>query len=104
MLFQLKGAGVELIVFALLGDEVIVGASLNYSALLKNHDDIAVLYGGKAMCDNEYRSAVHKPIHSLLNYRLGSGIDRRGGFIEYHNGRVGYCCSCDREQLTLTLR
>ena len=39
-LFKLKCAGVELVVGALLGDEVVVGAALDDATLLQNHDAV----------------------------------------------------------------
>ncbi len=41
-LLQLKGTGVELVVGALLGDELLVGATLDDAAVVEDHDAVGV--------------------------------------------------------------
>ena len=44
-LFQFEGAGVELIVGALLGNQIVVGAPLDDPAVIQNHDAVGVADG-----------------------------------------------------------
>ena len=44
-LFQLKCSGIELIVGAFFGYQLIVAAALDYAAVVKDHYDIGVLHG-----------------------------------------------------------
>ena len=43
-LFEFEGAGIELVVLALLGDEVIVGAAFDDAAMVKHHDNVGILH------------------------------------------------------------
>ena len=76
LLVKIEGACIKLIVFALGGNQIIVGAALNDSALIENHNNIGVLYGGKSVGDNKYGSALHKRVHTGGNNRLCSCIYR----------------------------
>lgn len=74
-LLQFKRSRVKLIVRSLFRDKFFVIAALDYSAVIENHNHIGIHNRGKPVSDNEYRSALHKPIHSALNYRFRSRID-----------------------------
>ena len=73
----------------MLSDKVFMRAALYDSAVFEHHNHVGILYGRKPVCDNENRSALHKSVRTLLNEKFGSGIDRRGCFVHYHNGRIG---------------
>ena len=55
------------------------------------------------MSDNEYCSALHKLIHTALNYRFGTGINGGSRLVKDHYGRIGNCGSCYSYELTLAL-
>ena len=80
-LFQLEGAGIQLIVLTLQGDQLFVATALNDTAMLENHDSIGVLDRGEAVGDDEHRPAGHQGIHASLDNGLGTGIDGRGGLV-----------------------
>ena len=100
---ELECTCVELVVCTLVGDELVVVTSLDDPAVVKYHDDIGVHDGGETVCDNEYRSAFHELIHTLLNDGLRSGIDRGCSLVEDHYRRIRYCGSRDGDELSLTL-
>ena len=56
-LFQFKGAGVKLIIGALLGNQLLVISPLNDSAVVQNHNGIGVPDGGQPVGDDEHGSA-----------------------------------------------
>lgn len=74
-LLQLKRAGIELVIRALLGDEAVVAAALNDAAMVKHHDDIGVHDRGEPVGDDEHRAPLHELIHALLDNGLGMGVD-----------------------------
>ena len=96
-------ARVELIVFAFLLKQLIVGTALNDMAGFQDHDDIAILNCGKTMGDNEDRSAFHDGIHSALNQFFSAAIDGRSRLIKDQNRGIRTSCAGNGEQLPLTL-
>ena len=59
ILLEFHGSGVELVVLALLGDELIVGAALDDVAVVEHHDHVGVAHGGQAVGDHEDGAALH---------------------------------------------
>ena len=55
------------------------------------------------MGDHEYRAPLHQLIHALLHDLLGAGVDRRGGLVQDHHGRIRHGGSRDGEELPLPL-
>ena len=53
LLFQLEGAGIQLIVFSLFGNQHLVGTALDDAPVLQYHDDVGVLYGGEQVSDDK---------------------------------------------------
>ena len=66
-LFEFEGAGIQLIVLALLGDQLVVAAALDDAAVLKDDDDIGVLDRGEPVGDDEDRPPAHQRVHTLLD-------------------------------------
>ena len=60
-------AGIELIVSTLLGNQIVMVASLNDASVFHNHDYIGVLHRRQSVCNDEYSSSVHQIIHAALN-------------------------------------
>ena len=102
-LFEFKGAGIQLIVLAFLGNQFIVAAAFDDTAVLENHDGIGVLDRGETVGDDEHRPAVHQRVHAPLDNGLGTGIDGGGGLIEDHDRRISHGGPGDAQQLPLAL-
>ena len=103
-LFQLKRAGVELIVFAAFGDQLFVATALDDDAMVKHHNDVRIADSRQAVRDDEDGSALHQRIHAGLYNGLGTGVDGGGRLVHDHNGRISHRCARDRQQLNLSHR
>ena len=68
-------AGIELVIAALLGNEVVVRAALDDAALFQDHDAVCVADSGEAVGDDEAGAAVHQAVHAALHQSLGAGVD-----------------------------
>ena len=68
-------ASIEVIVAALLGKKLLVGAALYDTALLHDHDAVGILDRGKAVGDDKACAAMHQCIHASLDQDLCSGVD-----------------------------
>ena len=49
-----------------------MGSSFDDVTMIKDHDDIRILDGGKSMGDDEDGSSLHDGIHALGDHGLGS--------------------------------
>ena len=54
-----KIAGVELVILALLGNQLVVAAALDDAALLQHHDAVCIADGGQAVRNDKDGAAVH---------------------------------------------
>ena len=102
-LLQFKRTRIQLIIFSFFFNQLIVTASLNDMSLLKNHDNIRVLYCRKSVSDNKYGTSLHQSIHTTLNNGFCSRIDGRSCLIQNHNRRICNCRTSNRDQLSLSL-
>ena len=102
-LFELKGAGVKLVVLSLFGNQLFMVTAFDYSSGVKHHYNVGILYGRKPVGDYKNGTSEHEGVHSLLDYRLGTGVDARGRLVEYHNRGIGHGGSRNGQQLALTL-
>ena len=103
-LLQLEGSGIELIIFAVFRDQLLMVTALDDMAELQHHNNVCVLNCGQAVRDNEHRTSVHEAVHAGLHDGLRAGINRAGRLIEDHNRRIGNSRTRDGKQLALTLR
>ena len=94
--------GIELIVAAALGEELMVRALLDYLAVAENNNIVRMLDGGKTVSDDEHRTDIHHLFKRILDEKLGFGIYIGGGFVENHDARLVEDCACEGKQLTLT--
>lgn len=62
---QLEGAGIELVILALLGDELFVAAALYYAALLQDHYGLGV-------ADGEETVGYHKDVRPDIRASIPS--------------------------------
>lgn len=100
---QLEGAGVKLVVGAVLGHEFFVGAAFDDAAVIEDHDDVGILNGGEAVGDDEDGAAFHEGIHAALNEGFGTGVDGGGGFIKDHHRWIADGGPGDGKELSLAL-
>lgn len=60
----------------LFGHELLMAATLDDSSMIKNHDDIGIANRRQAVDNDEYRSALHQIVHTVLNNLFGTRINR----------------------------
>ena len=72
-------------------------------SLLKNHDNVRVLYRRQSVSDNKYRTTFHQSIHTTLYDGFCSRIDGRSCLIQNHNRRICNCRTGNGNQLSLSL-
>ena len=89
ILLQLKRSGIELIIFAVFRDQLLMVAALDDMTELQHHNNVCVLNRGQTVRDNEHRTPVHETVHAGLHDGLRAGINRAGRLIEDHNRRIG---------------
>ena len=58
---------IQLIILALLLDELVMGAPLDNPALLHDHDAVRVADGGQAVGNDEGGSSGHQGVHAVLD-------------------------------------
>ena len=102
-LFQFERTGVELIVGALLGEQLLVVAAFDDVSMIQYHDDIAVADGGEPVSDDKDSASIHQAVHTLLYNGFGTGIDGRSCLVQDHNRRVCHCRTGNGQQLPLAL-
>ena len=100
---QFSLTGVELVVAAVLGQQILVVAPLDDLALLQDHDGLGVADGGEPVGDDEHGAARHQPVHALLDELFRAGVDGAGGLIQNQHRRVGAGRPGDVQQLPLAL-
>ena len=101
-LFRLSG--VQLVVPALLRQELFVGAALYDAALLQDDYDVGVHYRREPVSYDEGGAARHQGVHAALDQDLGTGIYAARSLVQYHNRRIRNSAARYRKQLALALR
>ena len=102
-LLQLHRAGVQLVVLALLRDQLVMRATLDDVAMVEHHDHIGVAHGGQAVGDDEDRTALHQVIHTSLHNLFSTRINRGRGLVKDQRRRIGHRRASDGDQLALAL-
>ena len=102
-LFQIKSTGVQLVIGALFGNQFFMAAAFNDASVVKYHNYIGVLDGGKSVGNDKYRTSLHQLIHTVLYKSFRSGIDGRGRFVQNHDRRIGDSRSGNGNKLALSL-
>ena len=74
-LLQLKSAGVELVIGALLVNQLLVAAGFDDASVIQYDDFVGVADCGKAVGNYKNCAAFHQVVHAGLNYGFGSGVD-----------------------------
>ena len=83
--------------------ELVVGALLHDVAVPHDKDQVGVLDGGQAVCDDKAGAALHQTVHGGLDALLGAGIHTAGSFIQNQDAVVGQDGAGDGQQLLLAL-
>ena len=96
--------GVELVILALLGDQLVVAAALNDAALLQNHDAVCIADGRQAVGNDKAGAAIHQAVHAPLDQRLGAGINGGGRLVQDQHRGIGNRGAGNGQQLALPLR
>ena len=87
----------------MLGDELVVGAPLDDTAVVQHHNGVGVLHGAQAVGDDEHGAARHQSVHTGLDNGLGVGVDGGGGLVQNHHRRVSHSGPGNGQQLPLAL-
>ena len=77
---------------------------LDDAAMLEHHDQIGVADGRQAVGDHERGALRAQRGHGVLDQHLGAGVDRRRGFVEDEDARIGQDRAGDRHALALPAR
>ena len=104
LLLELEGTCRQLPVLTLLGQELLMRAALDYSAMLEHHDRVRIAHGRETVCDNEDRASLHEGIHAALDQGFGTGIHARRRLVEDEDRRVCHGSTGDCKKLALALR
>ena len=96
-------SGIQLIIFPLLGDQIVVGSPLDDPALLHDHDTVGILDCGKPVGDDKGGASLHQGVHAGLHQLLGAGVNGGRRFVQDEGGRVGHGGPGDGQKLALSL-
>ena len=102
-LLQLHRAGVQLVVLALLRDQLVMRTTLDDVAVVEHHDHVGIAHGGQAVGDDEDRTALHQVIHTSLHNLFSTRINRGRGLVKDQRRRIGHRRASDGDQLALAL-
>ena len=94
---------IKLIVFSVFFHQLVMAAAFNDASVVKYHNYIGVLDGGKSVGNDKYRTSLHQLIHTVLYKSFRSGIDGRGRFVQNHDRRIGNSRSGNGNKLALSL-
>ena len=92
----------QLIIAALTCHELLVGAPLDNTALLKDNDKVGMTDGGEAMGHDKSRAAREEGLECLLHKAFAFGIESAGGLVEDEEAGVGEDGAGNREALPLS--
>src|SRR5476649_3000854 len=73
---------------AALGEELVEAALLDDAAFFENEDGVHGAEGGEAMGDADDGAVLGEAVDGFLDFGLGLGIERGGGFVEDEDGGV----------------
>ena len=92
---------VEVVVVALLAQQLGVGAPLDDLPVVQHHDLGRRLDGGEAVGDDEAGAPLHEHVQGPLDQLLGRGVHAGGGLVQDQDARVGDEGPGEGEQLAL---
>ena len=85
-----------------LGDELLVAAVFGDAATVEDQYTIRLFHRRQAMGNDQRRTPLKETIEALVQGILRRRIQRRGGFIENHDLRLGQDHACYGQALPLT--
>ncbi len=94
---------VELVVEALLGEQGVVVALFNETAVVDDEHLVSLADGAQAVGDDEGGAPGHEAQERFLNVEFGARIDAARGFVQDQDARVGEEGAGDGQQLALAL-
>ena len=92
---------VEAPVVAAPGHEFVVGAFFHFLAFVHDDEAVGLVEGGEAVGDGDGGAAFDEVVQRFLDFALGFGIDRGGGFVEDEDARVDEQRAGDAQALAL---
>ena len=82
----------------------LVSAAFYHAPGFDHQNLIGAADGGKAMRNHESSAAAHQVAETLLDQRLGFGIEAGSGFVENQDAWIGEDCAGDGDALALPSR
>ena len=79
---------VELVVEALLREQLVVRSLLDQLAVVQDEDQVGVADRGQPVGDHERGAALHQVLERVEDHGLGLGVDRGGRLVEDQDRRV----------------
>ena len=95
---------IETVIFALLGEQLLMAAAFDYFSVGEEDDIVGVLNGGKSVGYHKERADIHQLFKRILNKHLGLGVDVSRCLIEDHDLGLVDDRSCKGDELSLTRR
>ena len=86
---------------AALGEEFVEAALLDDAAFFEDEDVVHGAEGGEAVGDADDGAVFGEAVDGFLDFGLGLGIERGGGFVEDEDGRVADKGAGDGDALAL---
>ena len=97
-------AFVEVGVFAVEGEELVVGAAFDDAAFGEDADEVGVADGRDAVRDDKRCAARADVAEVVEDFFFGVRVDGRKRIVEYQDSRVTHDCSSDGGSLLLSAR
>ena len=72
----------ELVIFALLCQQLVMGTALHDLAVIHDQDQVTVSDGGKAMCHDQHRTVSQLVIDHIKDGILCAKVQTAGGFVQ----------------------
>src|SRR5437879_5789848 len=84
-----------------LAEQARVVADGDHPPAVEHDDPLRLQYGGKAMRDDQHRTAIHEAIEGLLDEALTLRVQRARGLVKEKQSRVTEQRSRNRDSLAL---
>ncbi len=96
--------GVEVVIAAAEGEQLLVAAALDDLPLLQHQDRVRPADGRQPVGDDEGRPPLHQLGQPFLDQRLALAVERRGRLVQDQDARIGQDRPRDRHPLPLAAR
>ena len=98
----LRGHLVQRGIGAVLCHELAVRAGFHNAAGLHDHNQVGMLDGGQAVCNDQRGAALHEHMQRVFDGLLRRGIQSRRGFVQDEDGRIFVNGAGNGQALALT--